>query len=148
MKTPPELVERLELLRLNIETVYYSYGLMLDEKLDPGEYCVLVIDPNRNAMGLQLVEEVEADTSFVARVKAGAQDGTAKLYFNIAKNEQLGPLLCDLKIAFDGSIRNEERLTQPLHPEWLRVLVSIKNSAWILDTQRPIQVSGPGIADA
>jgi hypothetical protein len=115
--------------------------------LDPGAFSILVVDPNSNAMGLKLVEEVEANDTFVARLKADAERGVAPPYFNFTENAHLGPFMADLKIETDGRVV-DSAITRPVQQDHLRVVVCTGNGASTFDIPRPIKVAGPGIPEA
>lgn len=144
---PPEGERRYALLRGQLETIIATYLRIVTEGLDPGLFSVLVVDPNANAMGLRLIEEVEADDRFVATMKSEASRGAATTYFNFAQNDQLGPLMADLKIEVDGRVV-DSAITQPVRDDSLRVVVCTENGASTFDIDRPVRVGGPGVPDA
>jgi hypothetical protein len=138
---------RLALLQANLPAIGNCYAQILKEGLDPGSVSVIVLDPNSNAMGLRLIEEVEANDALVSQLRAEADLGKAATYFNFAKNDQLGPAMSRLKIEVDGAVK-DSAISAPVRPENLRVLVCTENGASSFDIDRPRKVAGPGVPTA
>ena len=145
--TTPSGRRRRGLMGAHLETIARCYAQMVKEGLDPGDYSVIVLDPNANAMGLRLLEEVEADGTRVARTKAEAERGEAGPYVNFAKNDQLGPFMQNLKIEVDGSVR-DAAITAPGRADLLRVVVCTGNGATVFDVPRPRRVTAPRVPQA
>jgi len=65
------------------------FAQMVAEGLNPAEQSLLLVDPNSNALGVRLIEEVEASTATVTAIRADADRGQAAPYANFVKNDQL-----------------------------------------------------------
>lgn len=137
---PPEARRRFTLLQQNLVTVFALYQRMLAEGLDAADFSVIAVDPNKNAMGLMLIEEVEADEAFVSRLKTEAEQQKAPIYFNFTQSAQLGPFMRDLKIQVDGRVM-DSAITRPLQPNHLRVVVCTENGATTFEVERPRPVA-------
>jgi hypothetical protein len=134
--TTPAMRRRRKLMNQSLREIAHCCDLMLAEGLDPADYSVIIIDPNSNAMGVELLEEVEGNPEMTAKYKADAAQGKALPYYNFAKNSQLGPFMADLKIEVDGTVK-DAAISAPGLPGRLRVVVSTQNGATIIDIPRP-----------
>jgi hypothetical protein len=139
--------KRLGLLQSHLPTIHHCYAQMVAEGLDASQCSVLLVDANGNAMGVSLIERVEADAAFAAKFKADAAHGKAEPYFNYATNEQLAPAMTELKIEVDGVVK-EAAIGAPVRPGLLRVVVCTQNGASSFDIPRPVQLAGPEVPQA
>ncbi|HLK37083.1 MAG TPA: hypothetical protein VKU41_10065 [Polyangiaceae bacterium] len=74
---PPVGRRRWALVQANLATIAQVYGRMSADGLKPEDCSVIVVDTNSNAMGLRLIEEVEADEAFVEKLRADGRSGNA-----------------------------------------------------------------------
>jgi hypothetical protein len=141
----PEVYRRAILLQATLEPILYAAEHALDAGLELTTDCVIVVDPNANALGIRLIEEAEADPVLVAHIKAEAERHEATPYFNTARISQVAPLLKDLKIEVDGRAKDSDILSA-VPERTLRVVVCTENGATAFN--RGVDVVAPAVGQA